>query len=374
MKNIVTYEQFINEGFIGGIKNALNKAWNYITNLFGEHSWLYMAVYLEKKQAYKGKITVYCNSLSQSEQAAAINKIDAIVKAPDAAVKKEADKLSQEEITQEKLRSLNLKYMMTEKVVKLEHPNPKVLNVDSEQLRQRIKMAYKLKVKRNELSSLFIWGAPGIGKTEIVKQVADELGIDLIVWHLSTIEPSDFLGIPKIVSIADGEEVDEETPGAVERTVFRLPSIFPTSNGKNDKGLILFFDELNRAKGPVLSASLQLTLEGQVGTYKIPSKCVIVAAGNRKEDVGGDVREIEGALANRFTHVNLVPKFEDWLKWAMVEKWKAGEGVDPSVVGQRKVHPDVISFLSMHKEFFHKFDDEKEELGWPSPRSWVKDN
>jgi len=203
-----------------------------------------------------------------------------------------------------------------------------------------------------ERPSLFIWGAPGIGKTAIVRQAAKSLGVDLILWHLSLTEPSDMLGVPG-VEIVDGKK----------RTVFYLPTIFPTSNGTSNKGAIIFFDEMNRAPEAVLAASLSLCLEGKVGSYTLPSKVLVIGAGNRPNDLGnGLISDIEPALMNRFEHVNLVLTPKDYEKWAT-----------RTAQGQEEVIPEIVSYIigDHGQEFFHKLDLDNTQSPWPSPRSWT---
>jgi len=200
-----------------------------------------------------------------------------------------------------------------------------------------------------EQQSIFIWGAPGVGKTEALKQVTKDLGIDLIVWHLATKTAADFIGNP-------GIEVDDE---GKKRSVFFLPKIFPTDNGPSGKGAIFFFDEMNTAPTSVYNAALSLCLEGKVDNYVMPSKILIVAAGNRPEDVPGKVVEMSKALLNRFGHVNLTTTIEEWKEWAMT-------------LGAGKVLPEIIGFIEYMPEFFHKLVPKDKQKGWCSPRQWTK--
>lgn len=175
-------------------------------------------------------------------------------------------------------------------------------------------------------------------------------------WHLSQIEPTDFRGVPKIENVKDSGKKEDE------RTVVKLPEAFPTSDeivlpdGSKRIGGIMFFDEINRAPKMVLSAALSLCLNGRIGNYELPEHWIVVAAGNRPDDLGGAVATIiEPALANRFAHVNYAPSLENWVKWAMTKD---------------NINPDLIGFLTFDKTYFHHLDPEQEKMAWPSPRTW----
>jgi hypothetical protein len=98
---------------------------------------------------------------------------------------------------------------------------------------------------------------------------------------------------------------------------------------------------------------------GRVGTYQLPDKWVIVAAGNRPEDVSGsgEVAEFDFAMADRFNIVNFVPDVESWSKWA---KSKPGD-----------FEPEIVGFVERNPELFHYLDTEKATLKFPTPRSWT---
>ena len=239
--------------------------------------------------------------------------------------------------------------------VALEHPNSEVLNVNAETMVEELSEYFETK------KPVFIWGAPGIGKTDIVRQVGKKYGVDVIVFTLSVRDPVDFIGLPNIEKVKyknnDGEEVEKGV------TVYNVPKIFPTDNGPEDKGGILFFDEMNRANSSVLASSLQLVLDRKMNEYELPSKWVIFAAGNRKEEVP-TVTEIEPALANRFSHLNLVTTVSDWEKWALSPAGKTKEG-------DFKIDPEVLGFLKFNDKYFHYLDPETESPAWCSPRSWA---
>ena len=343
MKTVKNYDNFSEEYRLN--ENLLKKAWGAILNFFKrkykDTAWLYYALYLKKT----GQLPA--------------NKVEIIVPSSYNVSDIPSQKEVESELETESMSDVRFNYtMINEETVSLDHPNPKMRNVDVSGLVEKVVRIYnmnKVRVetgkKRTKNHALFIWGAPGIGKTEILNQVAEKLKIVVQEWHLSQIEPTDFRGIPKIENVVPGS-----TDLADERTVTKLPAIFPTNNGENGLGGIMFFDEINRAPKMVLAAALSLCLGGKIGTYELPSMWIVIAAGNRAEDLlGAPVTTIEPALANRFGHINYSPKLATWIDWAMTKD---------------TINPDIIAFLTWNKSYFHKLDSEVEELAWPSPRSW----
>ena len=179
----------------------------------------------------------------------------------------------------------------------------------------------------------FIWGPPGVGKSSIVKKIAQDNEKYLIDIRASLLDPTDLRGIPTIKK---------------DKAFWCPPSFLPSDP---DSEGIIFFDELNAAP-PLVQASLyQLTLDGRIGEYILPKGWKIIAAGNRAEDHSITFR-LPSALANRFIHIDYEVDFEDWRKWAV----------------QEEINPIVVSFLSLRQELLFKMD--KPEKGFPTPRSW----
>lgn len=183
-------------------------------------------------------------------------------------------------------------------------------------------------------------GAPGVGKSTIVRAVADELGIDFIDMRLSEMERVDVAGLPS---------VDKGT------TIWNVPSILP-QNAKS-KGILLL-DEITAAPADVQVAAYQLVLDRCISNsnYKLPDGWYIVAAGNRTID-RAVARPLSSALANRFAHYELEAKADDWNLWAVAHD----------------IHPSVTGFIKFRPELLFKMDTHQNlEAGWPSPRSWER--
>jgi hypothetical protein len=268
------------------------------------------------------------------------------------------------------------------------------LDIGADALKEIIKKRYKslvrvTKVKKGEEDvevtgysrPIFIFGAPGIGKTEIVAQAAQELGLDVIFGDVAFMEPADFLGLPSKVEVASddpyGEGVTRGNP----------PLWLPRSNdGKKykDRGGILFFDELNRANLPVTGGCMQLFQERRVQDYNLPSKWLIIAAGNRTEDdVEDAIKEMPTPFWDRVDAFNYVPTLEGFTSHVLGVDQKTGKKT-PSYDyipkgGEGKplreiVLPELITFLQFSKEFFHSLDPNNVGVGrkYATPRGWIE--
>ena len=205
-------------------------------------------------------------------------------------------------------------------------------------LRLQVKKLMDTPSLARKLPPLMVWGAPGIGKSSIMRSVAEELGIGFIDVRLAQREPVDIRGLP----VPDKENksvawyVSDEWPRD------------PTSKG------IILFDEITAADRSLQVAANELILDRRLGDlYKMPDGWYICAAGNRVEDAAVAMT-MSSALANRFLHVELHEDPELWTRWAL------RNDIDPSVIGFIRYRPGLL--------FRH--DGENLERGWPNPRSW----
>jgi hypothetical protein len=176
-----------------------------------------------------------------------------------------------------------------------------------------------------------IWGAPGIGKSSIVAQVAIEQQLDLIDLRLSQLAPTDLRGLP---GVEDGQ------------MVWHPPDFLP----RGGRG-VLFLDEINMAPPALQGVSQQLILDRAVGSYTLPDGWFVWAAGNRKEDRAA-VFDMPAPLANRLVHLDAEVHAEDFRAYGL------RQGLDPLILG----------FLGFRPNLLHKFDSKRP--AWPSPRTW----
>lgn len=184
----------------------------------------------------------------------------------------------------------------------------------------------------------FIWGDPGIGKSDIVREVAASLKIGLIDLRLTLYDPTDLKGYP----VRTGT-------GAKETMSFIPPALLPTKG----KG-ILFLDELPQAAPATQAASYQLVLDRKLNEYKLPDGWQVIAAGNHARN-GGVHHAMPPALANRFTHITLTPDHAEWDDWA-----------------RGKVDDLVRAYLRFRPAQLLDMEARKAGIAYPTPRSWAK--
>lgn len=179
---------------------------------------------------------------------------------------------------------------------------------------------------------VFIWGAPGIGKSALVEKFADAVGLPCVSLLGSQLAPEDIIGIPQI----KGETSEFLPPKMIARK----------------EPYVLFLDELNACTQEVQKAFYSLIHERRIGEYHLPEGSIVVGAGNRTQD-GAIVKTMSSALLNRMFHVQLKVDVKQWLSWAY------GAGI----------HPWVTDYISQRPD--HLFSEPpKTEEPYSTPRSW----
>ena len=201
----------------------------------------------------------------------------------------------------------------------------------------KTRIMHSMKKKR----PIFIWGPPGIGKSDVVHQIGEYMDAHVIDIRLSLWEPTDIKGIPYYA--------------ANDNTMQWAPPVdLPDAKmAKKYKNIILFLDEMNSAAPAVQAADYQLILNRRVGQYTLPDNVYIVAAGNREADKGV-VYRMPAPLSNRFVHLELAVDFDDWFQWAV----------------DNKIHKDVVGYLQFSKKDLYDFDPKSPSRSFATPRSW----
>jgi len=189
---------------------------------------------------------------------------------------------------------------------------------------------------------LFLWGPPGIGKSELVADIAQELGGYMIDLRLGQMEPTDIRGIPFYNK--DTGKMDWAEP--VDLPTKEFASQYPI--------VVLFLDEMNSAAPSVQAAAYQLILNRRSGKYFLPDNVVMVAAGNRESDKGVTYR-MPTPLANRFIHQEMRVDFASYQEWAV----------------NNNIHKDVVGYLSFAKQDLYDFDPKSASRAFATPRSWT---
>jgi len=188
---------------------------------------------------------------------------------------------------------------------------------------------------------IFLWGPPGIGKSDIIHQIGEYMEAHVIDIRLSLWEPTDIKGIPYYAANDN-------------KMVWAAPAELPTEEmAAKYKNIILFLDEMNSAAPAVQAAAYQLILNRKVGQYVLPDNVLIVAAGNREADKGVTYR-MPAPLANRFVHLEMAVDFDDWFQWAV----------------NNDIHKDVVGYLTFAKKDLYDFDPKSPSRSFATPRSW----
>ena len=184
---------------------------------------------------------------------------------------------------------------------------------------------------------VMLWGPPGVGKSDMIRQTAARHQAPVIDIRLSQMEPSDLRGIPF------------RNDGNVE---WAVPAILPDAQRHGGQG-ILFLDEITSAPPSVSAAAYQLILDRRLGEYQVPEGWAIFAAGNRQGD-RGVTYTMPAPLANRFSHFDVDAHLDDWVAWAY----------------QHGIDERVIAFLRFRPELLFDLDPAHNPMAFPSPRSW----
>lgn len=203
---------------------------------------------------------------------------------------------------------------------------------------------------------VYISGAPGIGKSAMIHQMAKPGkllqfickkmpgfaaytgGATVVDIRLSMFDPVDLRGLPATI---DG------------RTVWLKPGFWPVDESKP---VFIFFDEIDRASTACRNAALQIVLDRRIGEHTLPGNVRIFAAGNGATDKGF-TGALGTALNNRFAHIDLEPGVAPWLKYA----------------ADRGLNPALIAFHEMRKaesDIFHKLNPGRDEKAFPTARAW----
>jgi hypothetical protein len=221
------------------------------------------------------------------------------------------------------------------------HPRPRFwLAIERKYKKEKMNIART--VNQNELLDVllnvaitrpvFIWGAPGIGKSSIVEKFADSLGLPCVSMLGSQLAPEDIIGVPQIIE---------------GKSVFCPPRMIA-----QEEPYCLFLDELNACSPEVQKAFYSLIHDRRIGEYHLPSGSIIIGAGNRAQD-NAIVKPMSSALINRMFHVELIASHRDWLEWA----------------GQNGIHPYVIEYIGLRPDHLWKQPPKTEEP-FSTPRSW----
>ena len=221
-----------------------------------------------------------------------------------------------------------------------------------QRLERVLAVAYKAR------RAVLLEGPTGVGKSEIVRRVAEKLSIETIVLDLSLLEPPDLVGLPVV---KDG------------RTEYALPHVLP-----RDGAGILLLEELNRAERYIQQPALQLLSARRLHEYELPPGWVCVATVN-PQTAEYHVTTLDKALRARFLQVSVRADRASWLAWAQTKNLHAG------VVGLVQSHERALDDVAPRtwtyaSDLLQAFSPEELEdgallrdaLGGYLPAAWVE--
>ena len=211
-------------------------------------------------------------------------------------------------------------------------------------------------IESGNIPSMIFWGPPGIGKTQLVHQlaasVAKATGKQSHVRTVSLVlqNPVDLRGIPAKVEVEvineKGEKVTEERAKWLKPELFELDPSDGVINW-------VFLDEIPSAAPSVQAAAYQIALERRIGEHEFPKNTVVIGAGNRTTDRAVAFK-MPKPLANRATHFEVAADAKSWHEWALTHG----------------IHQSIIAFIEWNPEYLFKFDPTTDDVAFPTPRSW----
>lgn len=186
-------------------------------------------------------------------------------------------------------------------------------------------------------------GSPGLGKSDIIREVAKQNNLKVIDFRLAQADPTDLMGFPTL---------NEDRT----RSHYAAPAIFPLEGDElpdNYDGWLLFFDEMNAAPLAVQAASYKLMLDREIGDQKLHAHVAMACAGNLVSDKA-IVNRLSTAMQSRLIHLKLRIDVDAWINWAY----------------KNKIDSRIIGFVQFRPELLHKFDPSHADDTFPCPRTW----
>ena len=198
---------------------------------------------------------------------------------------------------------------------------------------------------------IFLIGAPGIGKTAIMEQIAQEMGIALVSYSMTHHTRQSALGLPFIKE----KEYEGRTFRVSEYTMSEIiASVYEKMEATGVKEGILFLDEINCVSETLAPAMLQFLQYKVFGQHRVPDGWIVVTAGNPPE-YNQSVREFDMVTWDRLKRIDVEPDYDVWHTWAVASG----------------VHPAVTSYLDIRKDDFYRVEATVEGRSFVTPRGWV---
>ena len=188
-----------------------------------------------------------------------------------------------------------------------------------------------------------IHGSPGIGKSQIVQQIANQYNLKLIDLRLSQCDPTDLAGFPQI-------DIARQKAGYLPMDTFPLEGEQPPAGYS---GWLLFFDEANSAPKAVQAAAYKIILDRKIGQTSLHKNCALVAAGNLETD-GAIVEEMSTALQSRMAHIELTVDSKEWVQWAQ----------------DHDINHRITDYIQFKPGNLYTFKPDHTDRTYACPRTW----
>lgn len=314
----------------------------------------------------KGKLGLFKGWTSQFFNALAEGRVKTITKGPNLGKPAAMLFMPENGPIRQQVQKIYGRGRANEAVVPLDWSGPDqditVGQRDADGVVREIKLLWQRTMQKDKLDKtgkrpkkpkpVFIFGAPGVGKTSLVAEAADQLKVNLVYLQIDMFSGTeDLLGVPTVHA-----GVTKNNP----------PQVLPRDCAQNGKGGILFMDEMNATSPKILRALNQFIQDRTISDYTLPDCWIIVAAGNRPDTGERDVSDLDSSLSSRFDMFNYVPQLGidpdtrkptgHWSKWAS---------------DNELILPEVIYYLASNPDKFFHLDTEKGFTQFPCPRSWV---
>mgnify|MGYP004597969899 FL=1 len=208
---------------------------------------------------------------------------------------------------------------------------------------------YRIPVERQR--PIFLMGPPGIGKTDIMNQVAEEMNIAVVSYSMSHHTRQSALGLPFIADKEYGGRKYRTTEYTMSEIIASLYDVMEETGKKEG---ILFLDEINCVSETLAPSMLQFLQYKVFGRHSIPDGWVIVTAGNPPE-YNNSVREFDLATLDRLKRIDVEPDFGAWWKYAQ----------------NQEVHTAVLTYLEIKKDDFYSVETTVDGKEFVTARSWV---
>ena len=232
--------------------------------------------------------------------------------------------------------------------------------MDIQQAKEQIKRAVKIYLMKDEFGHyripvqeqrpIFLVGAPGIGKTAIMAQIAKELDISLVPYSMTHHTRQSAIGLPMIVKKEYGGkpyEISEYTMSEI------IASVYEAMEKSGKKEGILFLDEINCVSETLAPSMLQFLQYKTFGNHQVPEGWVIVTAGNPPE-YNRSVREFDIVTLDRLKVIVTEPNYGAWRTWAL----------------DAQVHRAVVSYLDIHRDNFYRIENTGKGRTYVTARGW----